>query len=79
MIIFIDFDGVLLNDLRFKDDYVRMFGRFGVSKEAYWCAYQESKLKSGGYYIPEKHLAILKKDNPRLQTAALKRLSLIHI
>lgn len=69
----LDFDGVLLDDERFKKDYTLVFKRFGISKAAYQSTYHAAKIKTGGYYAPDVHLAILQKQYPRLHKEELAR------
>lgn len=69
-LIIIDFDGVLLNDQKFKKDYIRLFKTFGIPVSLYESAYRELKNKKG-FYDPEAHIAILQKKKPGLKKDGL--------
>jgi len=73
MVIIIDFDGVLFNDRRFKEDFRRIFGRLGITPERDRCLYEEAKKRNGGIYHLRHHLTVLKKVYPRMNTAASEK------
>lgn len=75
--IVIDFDGVLLDDIRFKRDYLKMFREFGIPVEAYERAYQKIKKENGGWYTPDLHIRVLKKRFPEIDAGILKKQALL--
>ncbi len=77
MFIIIDLDGVLLDDLRFKRAYIRMFGEFGIPQDAYQRAYGKSKRQNGDWYEPELHIRVLKKRYPEVEAGLLKKQALM--
>ena len=52
----IDFDGVLFNDMRFKQEYETLFQCAGISRVTYEKTYQQTKKK--GYYDPRIHIRL---------------------
>lgn len=73
MLVVVDLDGVLLDDARFKRDYIRMFGSFGIPAGAYQRAYEKVKKQNGGWYEPNLHIRTLKKQYPEIEAGILKK------
>ncbi len=75
MIIVVDFDGVLLDDKRFKEEKLRLFRKLGVSTRLYREAYEAVKKKKGGAYDFHTHLKEIKKRYVAFSISAAERVT----
>jgi len=73
MIYILDFDGVLFDDKRFKSDFRRVFGRHGVTHNAYEQTYRQAKEAKRGAYGIDTHLAVIHHIYPRVDISGLRR------
>lgn len=73
MIIAIDFDGVLFNVERFKEDYYRLFRGFGFSRKTHQEAYVHGVTKGKGVYSRLHHFRYLQRVHPRISPERLEK------
>lgn len=71
MIIFIDFDNVLLNTRSFRDEWLKAFVSCGISHEDVQESYQQA-LATKTAYNYDLHLALLKEKHPSLDLGLLE-------
>lgn len=57
MLIFLDFDDVLFNTKKFKNDYFGIFKKYGVTKEIFEECYYDALINSNlKFYSPDAHI-----------------------
>lgn len=67
----LDFDGVLFDSIKFKEDHIKVFARCGISRRGYEETYREAKDLTNGHYVPIKHYALIAKHTPSLSDVLL--------
>jgi hypothetical protein len=66
MKIFIDFDDVIFNAKKFKEDLIRVFMKYGVTRHDFensYYTYPKIAQEEGKYYYPKDQIRVLKKRN----------------
>lgn len=71
--IVLDFDGVLVDDARFKKAYARAMQNLGISRPVFDTAYAATKKKHNGGFRYATHLAAIKHLSPRADARLLRR------
>lgn len=72
MIIFFDFDDVLMDTRAFKREYFKIFSTFGIPAKRARAIYMEMR-KTLGRDDPRVHIRLLKEKYPRLPVSAVER------
>ena len=66
MKIFVDFDDVIFNAKKFKQDFIRVFRRNGITRSEFensYYTFQKKAQMEGRYYDPKKQIEVLRRRN----------------
>lgn len=66
MKIFVDFDDVIFNAKKFKEDLIRVFVRHGITRHEFensYYTFQKKAQLEGKYYDPKKQIEVLRRRN----------------
>jgi hypothetical protein len=74
MKIFIDFDDVILDTKKLKEDMISEFRKLGISRKTFFELYEKSKEDDGGFrtYYYQKHLSLMSKKTGIAKNVFLK-------